>query len=132
MSREGNLKGVERESIVVAEFAKMGWETFSGNGNTSCDLIALKQGVMLRVEVKGMGGNTKKPSGPYSCIPKHRGSTFDCRECDILIRFNSEGETFWQRSIAYKGESQGLPLREEYNKKTTKKNLSRALSMTEK
>jgi hypothetical protein len=132
MSREGNLKGVERESLVVSEFAKMGWETFSGNGNTSCDLIALKQGVLLRVEVKGLGNKSKRPSGPYACIPKHRGSTFDCRECDILIRFNSKGDAFWQRSAAYKGESHGLPLREKMSIHTTKKNLSRALSMTEK
>jgi hypothetical protein len=129
MSREGNLKGVERESLVVAALAKMGWETFSGNGNTSCDLIAMRQGVLLRIEVKGMGGHTKQPSGPYSCIPKHRGSTFDCRECDVLVRFNSKDEVFWQRSAAYKGESHGLPLREDYSKHTTKKNLERAERM---
>ena len=123
MSREGNLKGVERESLVVAEFAKLGWETFSGNGNTSCDIIAMKDQVLLRVEVKGT--RHRKPSGPYAGIfvtNSSDTSKADCREFDILVRVADNNEMFWQRSVFYKGEKFGLPLRDEYDINTTQKN----------
>jgi len=121
MSREGNLKGVERESLVVAEFAKLGWETFSGNGNTSCDIIAMKDQVLLKVEVKG--ATQRKPSGPYAGIRSisNNHSNADCREFDILVRVADNNEMFWQRSVFYKGEKLGLPLRDEYNINTTQK-----------
>ena len=122
MSREGNLKGVERESLVVAEFAKLGWETFSGNGCTSCDIIAMKDQVLLRVEVKGAYHHVKHPSGPCAFVAKSSGSTPNCREFDILVRVADNNEMYWQRSIFYKGEKLGLPLRDEYDINTTQKN----------
>ena len=129
MSREGNLLGIQREAFVIAEFAKRDWETFSGNGNTSCDIIALKDGVSLRVEVKGQGNRKREPSGPCGSTPSRNSSTPDCREFDILVSFSSDGQMFWQRSILYKGESYGLPLREERNPSTRKDYINRAQQM---
>lgn len=132
MSREGNLKGAEREALVVAELSRLGFETFTGNGNTTCDIIAVKHGLCLRIEVKGTSGTGGKGfSGPFSGLPNCNGGNPDCRLCDILIRVGEQGEIYMQRSILHSinKASAELPLREEINSRTTKKNLRRAQQM---
>ena len=132
MSREGNLKGAEREALVVAELSRLGFETFIGNGNTTCDIVAVKHGLCLRIEVKGTAGSGGKSfSGPFSGKPNHHGGNPDCRLCDVLVRVGEQEELYMQRSALHtiNAASAELPLREEVNSRTTKKNLRRAQQM---
>ena len=108
MSREGNLKCAEREALVIAKLSRLGFETFIGNGNTTCDIVAVKHGLCLRIEVKGTAGL-----------------------CDVPIRVGEQEELYMQRSALHtiNAASAELPLREEINSRTTKKNLRRAQQM---
>jgi hypothetical protein len=130
MSREGNLKGAAREMRVTLDLMERGFEVFRPMSTATCDLIALKYGIPLRIEVKGVHGKTSKhPSGPIATTESSRGGNNpNSKLFDVLVRFNDIGETFYQRSILHtiNAASADLPLREEYSKSTTKKNLSRA------
>ena len=94
MSREGNLKGAEREALVVAELSRLGFETFTGNGNTTFDIVAVKHGLCLRIEVKGVAGSGGKSfSGPTGCLSTSGGNPC-CKYFDILVRVGENDELF--------------------------------------
>jgi hypothetical protein len=139
MNREHLLRGAEREAAVVSDLFKKGFEVFPAFGTgSSCDMIALKHGELLRVEVKGSKHGTQRrktahPSGPVASLG-HGSKDSDCRLFDIHISVLDSGEILYQRSALHvvNKASAELPLREDYSKHTTKKNLERALSMTEK
>lgn len=50
-----NQNGMANEMRAAACLIDEGYEVFIGVGNTSCDLMALKDGAALRVEVKTAG-----------------------------------------------------------------------------
>ena len=134
MEREHLLKGAEREAVASADLMRRGFEVFRAMGNFSCDLLAQKNGHILRVEVKGYKERGYRiPTGPIGCVCSKGGHTANSTRFDILITVVGR-DVFYNRSIFHKinAASIELPLREEYSKKTTKKNLERALSMTEK
>lgn len=47
-------RGTLAEAKVVVWLMERGYEVFTAFGNTSCDLVAVKDGVALRVEVKAV------------------------------------------------------------------------------
>lgn len=47
--------GRANEMKAAAALIENGYEVFMGVGNTSCDMVALKDGICLRVEVKTAG-----------------------------------------------------------------------------
>ena len=128
MSREGNLIGAERELLVSLDLMRRGFEVFRPMHATSCDILALKYGLTLRIEVKGTSKGFRNPSGPVSSLPTKNGSPPDCREFDILVRFQRDGEMTWQPSVHFSSNKAAaeLPIRWEYSNYITKKNLSRA------
>ena len=136
MSHVGNLKGAEREMLVSVDLLKRGFEIFRPACATSCDIIALKYGKSLRIEVKGVRASQKRrnPSGPVGSFKNVTGGNADCRLFDVLVRVADDNTLLYQRSIFHKtnAASAELPLRESVSHHTTKKNLERALSMTEK
>lgn len=125
MSREGNLKGAQRELRVSLDLMSKGFEVFRPMHPTSCDILALKHGLTLRIEVKGMSGHTgKSPSGPVAMLyGGSGGNKGDCRKFDVLVRVSENNELFYQRSVLHSSNkaSADLPLREEINSRTTLK-----------
>jgi hypothetical protein len=134
MSREGNLKGAAREMSVALDLMSHDFEVFRPLSTATCDLIALKYGISLRIEVKGVHGHCRKPSGPVTTRKSRGGNNPDCELFDILVRFNDNEEMFYQRSALHSinKASADLPLREEFDKNVSNKVRERALSMTEK
>lgn len=58
-------RGAWAEAIASAHLLQQGYEVFQGIGNASCDILALKDGVAERVEVKAAThspGSTNRPS----------------------------------------------------------------------
>lgn len=51
-------KGAWAESIAMSVLMKDGWEVFVGFGNTSCDLVGIKSGTAVRIEVKSASRST--------------------------------------------------------------------------
>jgi hypothetical protein len=91
MSKEGNLKGIEREALVIAELSRKGFETFKALGATSCDLIALKLGVCLRIEVKGIHTRGTWRRGPITSEGRGKGHP-DCRKFDVLAQVDDDNK----------------------------------------
>ncbi len=128
MSHAGNLKGAEREMLVSVDLLRRGFEVFRPVCATSCDVLALKYGITLRIEVKGPPKGYRNPSGPVAGLPTRHDGGPDCQLFDVLVRCSDDGEMCYQRSILHtiNKASAELPLREEVSKSTTKKNLRRA------
>ena len=134
MSHVGTLKGAEREMIVSVDFLKRGFEIFRPACATSCDILVLKYGESLRIEVKGLRRRGSNPSGPVASVPSRNGSTPDCRDFDVLASVLDTGEIIYQPSVrlSRNRSTEDIPLRWEYSKRVTNKIRDRALSMTEK
>lgn len=55
---DNNQRGIWSESVAMATLIAQGWEVYVGFGNTSCDLIGIKDGVINRIEVKSASPST--------------------------------------------------------------------------
>ncbi len=132
MSREMNLKGAEREMTVALDLMRRDFQVFRPVSTATCDLIALKYGVSLRIEVTG--GYTCTSSGPITQISKYGGRSVDCRLFDVLVRCADNGEMVYLPSgFLKKNEAtEDLPLQWLYNKNTSDKVRERAKDMKEK
>ena len=78
--RENQRVGSIRVNRVSADLQERGFEVFREDGLCSFDLVAHKNGVLLRVEVKGHG--RKIPRG--SVIGGISHARTDCRRFDIM------------------------------------------------
>ena len=136
--RENQRVGSIRVNIVSADLQSRGYEVCREDGLCSFDLVAHKNGNLLRVEVKGHS-KTRFPRGNIvgttgvSC-------TLDCRKFDVLasveeleqrfrVRYLHSQSTLSARNhfiAAY--ELAGSP---EHSIHTTKKNLNRAENFKE-
>jgi len=128
MSRENNLKGSIREARAVLDLMQRGFEVFRPTSTATCDLVALKYGTTLRVEVTG--GLSKRPSasGPVTQQSSSGGSCVDCRLFDLLMRYTDEGDRCVYLPSMYLKKNKAtkdLPILWEPSKHTPQKNLSR-------
>lgn len=82
--RENQRVGAIRVNRVSADLQEKGFEVFREDGLCSFDLVAHKNGILLRVEVKGHG--SKIPRGSVvGCIEtKSPHARIDCRKFDIM------------------------------------------------
>ena len=87
-------KGRLAEAKVVAQLVELGYEVYLPfGGNTSCDLIALRTGVLKRVEIKFTSDRTGPDSFEVSLRqirPNRSGNKvkkFDATQADILAIF---------------------------------------------
>ena len=129
MSRAENLKGATREAATVLDLMQRGFEVFRPTSTASCDLIALKYGITLRIEVTG--GRRASESGPITQHSSSGGRSLDCRLFDVLVRHIETGEVLYLPSMHLKESAAtlDLPLRWIPSKYTTKKTLSRTQQM---
>lgn len=79
------------EASILAEFVRQGYDVFLPQfGNTNCDMIVVKDGLVYRVECKSTAAQT--PSGKYTASlrqirPNRSGNTvkkFDATKADLL------------------------------------------------
>jgi hypothetical protein len=84
--RENQRVGSIRVNRVSADLQEKGFEVFREDGLCSFDLVAHKDGILLRVEVKGHG---KVPRGSViGCISVL--TKIDCRKFDILASVSEQ------------------------------------------
>jgi hypothetical protein len=116
--REHIRVGDSREFLVAADLTSKGFEVYLGHGKSSFDLVAYKAGVLLRIEVKGIGDG-KRSTGPV--FEASRSALFDVQATVSSqdIRYN--------RSIYYPANpvTLELTLTDEPDTSTTKRNLTR-------
>lgn len=124
--REHMLIGASRELAVAADLARRGFEVFLGHGNLSCDMVAYKFGIFVKIEVKG--GSER----PYRGAPCGRSSTkasTHCERFDVLATVDAAYTVQYNRSIYHEHNAASLELSGEdaYSKCTTHKIIARAL-----
>lgn len=126
--RDNQRVGSIRVNIVSADLQSRGFEVFREDGLCSFDLVAHKDGVLLRIEVKGDG--TKIPRGNVIGSTSVK-TKIDCRNFDVMaavkdtsVRYlHSQSTLSARQHTAAAYELAGSP---EYSIHTTKKNLKRA------
>jgi hypothetical protein len=99
--REHMLEGAAREAIVVADLLRRGFEVFQAVGQFSCDLIAHKNGFLLRVEAKGPPHPGRIPKGVIGRACEKSGNP-KCDRFDILATV-VDGTVHYNRSKLFSG-----------------------------
>ena len=117
--REHMLEGAARQASVETDLLRRGFEVANGTGLVSCDLIALKAGVCLRVEVRGK----KKKPFPYGPVTNVlSGQKKHATWFDVLATVGNSIQ--YNRSAAYKPNAVCLELtgdHEQVHPKSTNK-----------
>lgn len=91
-------KGTMFELLVAADLLKRGFEVFKSVSHAaSCDLIAHKDGYLIRIEVKGRRYAKRKKGHSWT---KGYGKFKDCRQFDVLARVTGE-QIEYSRSMHY-------------------------------
>lgn len=127
MSREMNLKGAWRESVVAADLQSKGFEVFTALGTASCDLIAHKYGLCLRIEVKGPHHGVA-PIAPLGCMSKAR----YCSDFDVFATVVDKDTIVYARSVLHIPNKASKELgMAEYSPHTTKRYIERARKLKE-
>ena len=54
-------RGRVAEAMCIAYLTQLGWDVFVGFGNTQADLVAVRNGTCVRVEVKAYGHDRSVP-----------------------------------------------------------------------
>ena|ERR1017187_1961583 len=129
--RDNQRVGSIRVNIVSADLQSRGFEVFREDGLCSFDLVAHKDGELLRVEVKGdseHGGKVPRGNIIGSISVKNK---VDCRKFDIMaaVRGNSVRYLHSQHTLTARKHTvaaYALAGSPEYSIHTTKKNLKRA------
>ena len=101
MKREHLLKGAEREAVASADLMHKGFEVFRAMGNFSCDLLAQRDGHILRVEVKGLKNRGGKPPTGMATGTSTNSHHAHCERFDILATV-VDSEVFYIPSRDYK------------------------------
>jgi hypothetical protein len=128
--RDNQRVGSIRVNIVSADLQSKGYEVFREDGLCSFDLVAHKNGELLRVEVKGSKcGGVPHTGSPIGSVSKS--AKLDCRKFDVLASVEELTEGFrvqYNHSLAHKhtAASYALTGADVYSGHTTKKNISRA------
>lgn len=71
---DSSVAGPLGEAHAIAFLAGQGYHVFVGFGNTPCDLIAMKDNVTIRVEVKTSTGTSR---GSVYSVPQSRSHLYD-------------------------------------------------------
>ena len=127
--KESQRLGSMRENVVCADLQSRNFEVFREDGLCSFDIVAHKNGELIRIEVKGIS-RLPKGGGPVGCASKK--CKVDCRKFDVMagVRELPIGgfEIRYAHSIAHTHSAASYELTgpDLYPKKTTKKNLDRA------
>jgi len=126
--RENQRIGTIRVNIVSADLQSRGYEVFREDGLCSFDLVAHKDGEMLRVEVKG---STHAPRSGAPVGSTSKSAKLDCRKFDVLASVKETETGFsvkYNHSLAHVHNfaSYMLTGADEYPTRTIKKNLERA------
>ena len=130
---QGQLEGSARELVVTIDLMRRGFEVFrTVCPNSSFDIVAHKNGFLLRIEVKG-DNKTRTPrgTGPVGCIgTRTKTNDTDCRKFDILAAVKGNSVRYLRSALhTFNAASKELVGEEVVNPKTTKKNLLRRESM---
>jgi hypothetical protein len=126
--RENQRVGSIRVNRVSADLQERGFEVFREDGLCSFDLVIHKNGVLLRVEVKGT--SSKVPRGNVVGTTSTRAKV-DCRKFDIMASCGTGVRYLHSRAHKHNAASLELTGPEFVSKKTTHKNLERAKRMME-
>ena len=129
--RESQRVGSIRVNRVSADLQERGFEVFREDGLCSFDLVAHKDGALLRVEVKGH--SSKVPRGSIAgCISVR--AKMDCRKFDILASVSEQpAQIRYLRSLTTQRNATTVLLtgEEVQSNCTTFKNQDRAKRMLE-
>jgi hypothetical protein len=122
--------GSIRVNIVSADLQSRGYEVFREDGLCSFDLVAHKDGELLRVEVKG---ESKAPRGNLVGSISVAGK-LDCRKFDVMAVVEELGQGFGVRYLhsrlhKHTAASYLLTGADECSIHTTKKNINRAANL---
>ena len=123
--RENQRIGAIRVHYVSIDLQQRGFEVFQEDGLCSFDLVAHKDGTLLRVEVKGVNGGGQTPHGNVVGQTSYK---LDCRRFDILAVVDKGSTVRYLRSLATKADTLTLSLtgEETHSNRTTLKNKIRA------
>jgi hypothetical protein len=72
-----NQRGTWAELLAASWLIQNGHEVFIGFGNTSCDLMAIKDGVVRRVEVKAVSPMKSESGGKVGAVAGCRPDKYD-------------------------------------------------------
>jgi hypothetical protein len=125
--RDNQRVGSIRVNIVSADLQSRGYEVFREDGLCSFDLVAHRDGELLRIEVKGEG---KAPHGNVIGCTSAK-ARVDCRKFDIMAVVKELAEGFGVRYLhsrahRHTAASYLLTGPDKQSIHTTKKNLKRA------
>jgi hypothetical protein len=126
--RDNQRVGSIRVNIVSADLQSKSYEVFREDGLCSFDLVAHKNGELLRVEVKG-DTRTKVPkTSPVASMAGYgKKHGIDCRRFDVLAAVDESNNVRYLRSAVHKftAASKELVGEEVVNSRTTKMRLAR-------